>query len=57
MDGWWYGRHGDALAWVEAPSATHAMRRTPDPFDDVGSVADEAPQVPGFQGLVILLYE
>ena len=24
MDGWWCVRHGDALAWVEAPSAMHA---------------------------------
>ena len=30
MDGWWCVRHGDALAWVEAPSAPAALRRSLD---------------------------
>ena len=28
MDGWWCVRYGDALAWVEAPSAPQAIRRS-----------------------------
>ena len=28
MDAWWCVRHGDALAWVEAPSAPAALRRS-----------------------------
>ena len=30
MEGWWCVRHGDALAWVEAPSAPSALRRSLD---------------------------
>ena len=30
MQGWWCVRHGDALAWVEAPSAPPALRRSLD---------------------------
>ena len=30
MDGWWCVRYGDALAWVEAPSATQALCRSLD---------------------------
>ena len=30
MQGWWCVRHGDALAWVEAPSAPQALRRSLD---------------------------
>ena len=30
MDGWWCVRHGDALAWVQAPSAPAAVRRSLD---------------------------
>ena len=30
MEGWWCVRHGDALAWVEAPSAPQALRRSLD---------------------------
>ena len=30
MEGWWCVRHGDALAWVEAPSAPAALRRSLD---------------------------
>ena len=28
MEGWWCVRHGDALAWVEAPSEAAAVRRS-----------------------------
>ena len=28
MEGWWCVRHGDALAWVEAPSEAAALRRS-----------------------------
>ena len=28
MEGWWCVRYGDALAWVEAPSAPQALRRS-----------------------------
>ena len=28
MKGWWCVRHGDALAWVEAPSEGAAVRRS-----------------------------
>ena len=28
MDGWWCVRYGDALAWVEAPTAAAALRRS-----------------------------
>lgn len=28
MEGWWCVRHGDPLAWVEAPSAPAALRRS-----------------------------
>ena len=30
MKGWWCVRHGDALAWVEAPTAAEAVRRSLD---------------------------
>ena len=30
MQGWWCVRNGDALAWVEAPSAPQALRRSLD---------------------------
>ena len=30
MEGWWCVRHGDALAWVEAPTAATAVRRSLD---------------------------
>ena len=30
MQGWWCVRCGDALAWVEAPSARQALRRSLD---------------------------
>lgn len=30
MEGWWCLRHGDALAWVESPSAARALRRSLD---------------------------
>ena len=28
MDGWWCVRYGDALAWIEAPSASRVLRRS-----------------------------
>ena len=28
MEGWWCVRHGDALAWVEAPTQDEAVRRS-----------------------------
>ena len=28
MEGWWCVRHGDALAWVEAPTAAAAVQRS-----------------------------
>ena len=28
MDGWWCVRYGDSLAWVEAPTAASALRRS-----------------------------
>ena len=28
MEGWWCVRHGDALAWVEAPTAAAAVERS-----------------------------
>ena len=30
MEGWWCVRHGDALAWVEAPTAPTAVQRSLD---------------------------
>ena len=42
MEGWWCVRHGDELAWVEAPTAAAAVRRSlelhplGDWTDDVG---------------------
>ena len=41
MQGWWCVRHGDALAWVEAPSAPQALRRSLD-LHSLGDWTDDA---------------
>ena len=41
MDGWWCVRFGDALAWVESPSAPQALRRSLD-LHALGDRADDA---------------
>ena len=41
MEGWWCVRHGDALPWVEAPSATAALRRSLD-LHSLGDCTDDA---------------
>ena len=41
MDGWWCVRNGDALAWVEAPSARQALRRSLD-LHPLGDLTDDA---------------
>ena len=41
MQGWWCVRHGDALAWVEAPSAQQALRRSFD-LHTLGDWTDDA---------------
>ena len=41
MQGWWCVRHGDALAWVEAPSAPRALRRSLD-LHPLGDWTDDA---------------
>ena len=41
MDGWWCVRYGDALAWVEAPSAPQALLRSLD-LRRMGDWTDDA---------------
>ena len=41
MEGWWCARHGDALAWVEAPTAAAALRRSLD-LHPLGDWTDDA---------------
>ena len=41
MEGWWCVRHGDALAWVEAPTAAAALRRSLD-LHALGDWTDDA---------------
>ena len=41
MEGWWCVRHGDALAWVEAPSAPAVLRRSLD-LHALGDWTDDA---------------
>ena len=41
MQGWWCVRHGDALVWVEAPSALQALRRSLD-LHALGDWTDDA---------------
>ena len=41
MDGWWCVRYADALAWVEAPSAPAALRRSLD-LHALGDWTDDA---------------
>ena len=41
MDGWWCVRYGDALAWVEAPLAPAALRRSLD-LNRLGDWTDDA---------------
>ena len=41
MEGWWCVRYGDALAWVEAPTADAAIRRSLD-LHPLGDWTDDA---------------
>ena len=41
MDGWWCVRYGDSLAWVEAPTAASALRRSLD-LHSLGDWTDDA---------------
>ena len=41
MDGWWCVRYGDAFAWVEAPTAASAVRRSLDLYS-LGDWTDDA---------------
>ena len=41
MDGWWCVRYGDAVAWVEAPTAASAVRRSLDLYS-LGDWTDDA---------------
>ena len=41
MEGWWCVRHGDALAWVEAPTGADAVRRSLD-LHSLGDWTDDA---------------
>ena len=44
MKGWWCVRIGDALAWVEAPSETAALRRSLD-LHPLGDWTDDASEL------------
>ena len=44
MESWWCVRHGDALAWVEAPSALQALRHPLD-LHPLGDWTDDARQL------------
>ena len=47
MEGWWCVRHGDALAWVEAPTEAEAIRRSLE-LNPMGDWTDDAREFAAF---------